>query len=283
MQKKLFKTWLKAVEQLSSQQLGSLKATLDGLGDKPVVLQTLNDVPVTTCPQCESTAFQKYGWSDGLQRYRCKACKATFNRLTGTPLARLRKKGNWFDALESLNNRETLDQMQERLSVTRSTAVRWRKRFVKALQPSHPPILSGIVEADEMFIRNGQKGIPCVDRPPRKRGEPAKPGGTQREDYVCVLSARDRNKQSAHQLPDSQKTEVFDVFLTPLIAPDTILCSDGLSGYQKFAQKRGIHHVVLRAKHKEFVKAGVYHIQNVNAYHSRVKHFSDYPIEAVLM
>ena len=77
--------------------------------------------------------------------------------------------------------------------------------------------------------------------------------------------------QVAHELPLSQKVRVFEEFLAPLVAPDSILCTDGLTGYRKFAQKSGIQHVVLTASRREFVKAGVYHIQNVNAYHSRVQ------------
>jgi transposase-like protein len=271
MNSKTFNQWLKGLEKLSSQQLSSLKTAIERTQE--AVTQTINEASVKCCPHCQGQNLQKFGWKNELQRYRCKLCKVTFNRLSGTPLARLRKKDQWFGVVESLNARQTLNQMQESLFISRPTAVRWRKRFLAALKPDAPLVLNGIVEADETYIRRGQKGTLCKQRPPRKRGEPARPGGTQREDYVCVLTARDRNKQIAHQLPDSQKKEVFEAFLAPLIAKDSILCSDGLSSYQKFTQKHGIQHVVLRSKHGEFVKAGVYHIQNVNAYHSRIKQF----------
>ena len=41
-----------------------------------------------------------HGQASRLQRYRCRACQRTFNALTGTALARLRKKEKWlgFDA-----------------------------------------------------------------------------------------------------------------------------------------------------------------------------------------
>jgi len=37
-----------------------------------------------------------------LQRYRCASCYATFNALTGTPLARLRHKEKWLEYTQQL-------------------------------------------------------------------------------------------------------------------------------------------------------------------------------------
>lgn len=273
MKKKAFTQWLQGVGQLSSQQLASLKTAIEQASSADAVSQTLNQEVMTTCPHCASEALQKFGIKNDLQRYRCKACQKTFNRLTGTPLARLRKKKQWLGVLDSLSEEDTLDSMQERLAISRPTAVRWRRRFLKALQPGQNPTLGGIVEADETYIRRGQKGTLCQDRAPRKRGEPAQYGGTHPDEYVCLLTARDRHRNSANQVARSQKTPVFQEFLAPLIAEDSILCSDGHAGYTKFAQSAKIQHVVLNAKRKEFVKASVYHIQNVNAYHSRLKQF----------
>ncbi|NQZ60786.1 MAG: IS1 family transposase, partial [Crocosphaera sp.] len=49
------------------------------------------------CPHCGSSHIGKWGASAGLQRYRCKNedCCRTFNALTKTPLAGLRKRSLW--------------------------------------------------------------------------------------------------------------------------------------------------------------------------------------------
>src|ERR1700674_3627210 len=47
------------------------------------------------CPHCQSASILKWGSANGLKRYRCKACKVTFNALTGTPLAQLHKRELW--------------------------------------------------------------------------------------------------------------------------------------------------------------------------------------------
>ena len=67
------------------------------------------------CPHCASREIVGWGRSDGLLRYRCKACRRTFNALTKTPMAHLRKKEKWLDhaqamieGMKSGEDRETL-------------------------------------------------------------------------------------------------------------------------------------------------------------------------------
>ena len=44
------------------------------------------------CPHCEGRYIHRHGTARGLRRYKCLGCARTFNALTGTPLARLRKR-----------------------------------------------------------------------------------------------------------------------------------------------------------------------------------------------
>ncbi len=46
------------------------------------------------CPRCCSVRLHRDARTGGLQRYRCLACRRSFNALTGTPLARLRHRGS---------------------------------------------------------------------------------------------------------------------------------------------------------------------------------------------
>ena len=273
MQGKAFKALLNQLGELTGQQRQSLEASLARLDSEKEVARALNQQEMKECPHCASTHLQKWGWRHDLQHYRCKACRVTFNCLSGTPLSRLRKKEQWLAVVESLNQAETLDEMQARLDIDRKTAVRWRRRFLAALQDPGQKTLSGIVEADEPFVRQSLKGSRKQEREPRKRGEPAKHGGTHPDDFVCVYTARDRSKETAHQVTIDQRTPVFKDFLKPIVAKDSVLCSDGKTGYAWFARDEGIHHVVLSAKDKVYVQDGIYHIQNVNAYHSRLKRF----------
>src|SRR3954447_21020254 len=54
------------------------------------------------CPHCGAERLQRWGSASGLRRYRCATCRKTFNALTGTSLARLRKKACWLRYGEAL-------------------------------------------------------------------------------------------------------------------------------------------------------------------------------------
>ncbi len=92
------------------------------------------------------------GQADGLRRFRCKDCRRSFNALTGTPLARLRKKECWLDFGQSLSEGETVAASAERCGVAVSTAFRWRHRFLRAAK-NPTRLLSGIIEVDETYIK----------------------------------------------------------------------------------------------------------------------------------
>ncbi len=59
--------------------------------------------------------------------------------------------------------------------------------------------------------------------------------------------------------------------LRPLIEPDAILCSDGANVYKTLAREAGIAHRPINVQQGIRVVDGVFHIQNVNAYDSRLK------------
>lgn len=54
------------------------------------------------CPHCAHEQVSRWGFANGLQRYRCNACRATFNALTDTLLAGPRHKVKWMDYAKQL-------------------------------------------------------------------------------------------------------------------------------------------------------------------------------------
>ena len=57
------------------------------------------------CPHCRCPRSHRCGQASGLQRFRCLGCRRSYNALTGTPLARLRKKERWLDYLQCVLGR----------------------------------------------------------------------------------------------------------------------------------------------------------------------------------
>ena len=66
-----------------------------------------------------------------------------------------------------------------------------------------------------------------------------------------------------------------DVLLKPYIGSVSSLCSDANSTWRLFAKDGGLDHVELNASKKQRVKKRIYHIQNVNAFHSRLKNWME--------
>lgn len=224
------------------------------------------------CPHCGGERVVRNGSASGLQRYKCRDCGRTFNALTGTPLARLRQKSKWLAQAEGLRDGLSITQMCQRLSVARSTAFRWRHRFLAAPKTVQAQVLVGIAEADETFFLHSRKGQRGLDRKPRRRGGKAAKRGLSKE-QVPVLIARDRATATANMILAADGKADLVAALKPLLPSDTILCTDGSSVLAAVAKEIGVTHRPVNVKAGQRVIAGVYHIQNVNAFDSRLKNW----------
>ena len=224
------------------------------------------------CPHCGNQKVVRNGNADGLQRYQCRECGRTFNALTGTPLARLRQKGKWLEQAEVLRDGATITQAAARLNVARSTAFRWRHRFMVLPKTVQAQALRGIAETDETFFLRSNKGQRKLDRKPRKRGGSASKRGLSKE-QVPVLVARDRSGGTADFILAADGKANIVAALKPILASDAILCTDGSSVLAAAAKEIGVTHRPVNVSAGQRVIASVYHIQNVNAYDSRLKNW----------
>jgi len=210
------------------------------------------------CPHCGHPRAHRCGQASGLQRFRCVGCRRSYNALTGTPLARLRKKECWLPYLQCVLE-------------SRTTSFRWRHRFVPGAMRDRPARLMAIVEADETFRLESRKGSRNLSRKPRKRGGVAKRRGINRE-HDCLLVAHDRTGQTLdfHTGRGQVTVEQLHKCLGPVLTADVLLISDSAASYRRFAQEAGITHETVNLK--AGIRArGAIHIQNVNAWHSRFK------------
>jgi transposase-like protein len=223
---------------------------------------------IKACPHCDCADIAKAGCKDGRQRFRCKACCKTFNALTGTPLARLRKAEKHIENGQCMVEGLSVRKTARHLGVSVPTAFLWRHRFLQAQREVQPEQLSGVVEVDETFFLESFKGQrQGIPRPSKTRGTPAKKAGLSFE-QIPVLVARDRSSSATLTavLP-SRKAKDIGARLLPILSTDSLLCSDGASAYRIIAKTKGIKVKSTPAK----PPAGIYHINNVNAYDSRLK------------
>jgi len=223
------------------------------------------------CPHCSCKKLQKFGKASGLQRYRCKECGRTFNALTGTPLAKLKKRELWLKNLSHMLNSSSLRKIAEELNINLKTAFKWRHRFCRWIKPDTQKKLSGVIEADETYFLRSKKGCRKLNCKPRKRGGRAEKRGISKE-HGCVFTAKDRYTHGFEHVAGvgNIKTHWLKKIFLKRMNPEAILITDGARAYRKFSYDCNINHTYV-PRNRRCGKGGVFHIQHVNAYHERIK------------
>ena len=265
-----FKIWLKQLSELSRGQQDQVKQHLGQRAPPSEVVKVLEAGEVPCGPACHADHPYRWGHQAGLQRFRCRACRRTYTTLSGTPLARLRHKEQWLVYSASMIQGLTVRESARHCGIDKNTSFRWRHRFLSLPAATKAKCLQGLVEADETFFPYSCKGQRHLDRPPHRRGKQIHSRGTS-QDQVPVLVVRDRSGATADFKLTAANTENIKPHLGALLAKDAILCSDGSPVYRSVASQLGITHRPVNLAAGIRVIAGVYHIQNVNAYDSRLK------------
>ena len=223
------------------------------------------------CPHCAGREVVGWGRSHGLLRFRCKSCGRTFNALTKTPMAHLRKKDKWLDHARAMIEGKSLAKTAALCGIHPTTAFRWRHRFLRAPASDKPRGLRGIVEADETFILESFKGRwSDLPRKARRRGGTARHPGLH-QDNIPILVARDRNGATFDAILAQVDGASVSLALAGIVTPGNPLIGDGGKAIAAFARRAGIPFHVVPAPGKPTHAAPHLHINNVNAYHGRLK------------
>lgn len=272
MNSKSFKELVQQLTQLSLSQRHKVMRLMTPEADKKPITSLINsqDQHGVICAHCQSIHIKKWGFDGQLQRYRCHTCHRTFNALSGTPIARLRMKAKWLAHEQVLAEGLTIKKSAERLHIDPTTAFRWRHRFLAAQSQQTNTELEGIVEADETYFPESEKGQHHLKRQSRHRGGMSKKKGIVYK-LIPVLVVRDRTGKHFDQIMAKTDKKSYTKLLPQLLSEETILCTDGSGSFKEAAKANGIMHQGLNTKYKERVRQHVFHIQHVNAYHSQLK------------
>lgn len=240
-----------------------------------------------TCPHCHSDRVQRHGRYSYVPqalreagappdryRYRCLACRRTFNDLTATPLSGLQFPDRYLEFLRCMARQMSVRRAARELGVQPATSFYWRHKTLAAFQAAPTQPLQGIAEADETYFVENRKGERhLTERAPRHHGARAQHRGLGAE-QLCVAVARDRlggtvARVAGYGTPGYP--ELDRAFQGALGAVD-VLCTDAHRAYATLADRNNIRHVALNASRAER-RRGIYHIQGVNGYHGRLKRF----------
>lgn len=249
---------MKDMQRLTSSQRREVMAILKAAEAQPEVVALIERrmTAVAACPHCGCSHIVKNGSMEGSQRYKFRGCSKSFNALAGTPMARLRLRGKWPAYAKALCDGLTLRDAAKRVGINIKTAFLWRHRFMAMIKSLMAQQLNGIAEADETYFLRSHKGQrKGLNRPPRHRGGKAAKRGLSAE-QVAVMVARDRAGET-------------DDFILPVVDKPTVLAT--LKPILAAVVRAiGIEHHAVNLSAGIRVN-GVWHVQNVNSYHSRLK------------
>ncbi len=261
------------IPSLNHDEEALIRRTLENVDDYQKIRELIESKQEAkrVCPHCQSHRVYRHGLVSNLQRYRCVDCRKTFNSLTNTPLARLRKKELWIQYVDSMLKSTVLRTVSSDLGISLSTAFKWRHCFSAAFIKNSPTHLEGIVEMDETHFLESKKGERIKGRDSRKRGEFTSEKGASAE-KVCVFTARDRSNHSLESITGNKVLSVDWLIknVAQFIAPDSVVVSNSLRSYKDLSKINNFEHKIVKyQRSKDVVEA--YHIKHVNAYHARLK------------
>ena len=233
------------------------------------------------CPRCKGKNITRNGKKNGKQRYFCKDCSHNFMDSTKSIVYKSKYGIEvWSKYIDCMLLGMSLRQSAKRCGIHYKTAFYWRHKILKSLATYLSKVeLSGIIESDETFVLTNYKGNHTksstfvMPRPPKKRGTAATKRGLSKE-QVCIPCMIDRNGNIVSKIAGNGRitsNQLIQTMQDVTIASNSTLVTDKASAYVKFAQAYSLELVSLKSGF-EYVR-GIYHIQHVNAFHSKLKKF----------
>lgn len=233
------------------------------------------------CPKCQCKDVNKNGKSNGRQRYICKRCRCTFDEFTLSPFSST-KLGldKWLKYCELMILGLSIRQCAEEVGVGVKTSFYMRHRILDVINISlKNDTVEGIVEVDEVFIRESYKGNHSksttfkMPREPRKRGKgknDKKKRGIS-NDQICIETAIDRKGNILMGTVCNGRITTTDIveFFDGKLGKDITFCVDSHKSY--IGVKKGLNVELKQVPRGKSMLDSVYHLQHVNSLHSAFK------------
>jgi hypothetical protein len=146
----------------------------------------------------------------------------------GKRLAHWREK--WFEQVHAMDEGLSVRKSAARMAVHRTTAFRWRHRFLSPPREVKAHRLSGIAQRDETYVLRSYKGqqrrlLAEAARKPRHHGGKAAKHGLSAE-QVPILVLRNHTGQSTDSVLEASNKPSVTETLKPALAEDALLCTE---------------------------------------------------------
>lgn len=236
------------------------------------------------CPYCSSKGkgvYKKGFHANGRPRFYCKNCNKKFSATTNGVLYHSKKDFSvWKEFISCFLHGFSVRKSAEICKINKNTAFLWRHKICNSLIAIMDNVtMSGIIEADETYFRVSYKGNKqifkdgTIERKKRRRGSSIIHRNRKRglsKEQVCVPCAINRNGLSIAKISGLGKASYSEInaIISSHIEKESILCADGATAYDAIASNNSL-------KRANVSSCGLYNIQRINSYHSRLKNFID--------
>ena len=241
----------------------------------------------STCPECGSKHIGKWGKRKEIQVFKCKDCGKQFTLFTGTILEKTRWHWEiWVKVLEMVLNGFSIQDMLNVLvtdygcdGINPKTVWLWRMKLIHALASLPQPVLTGVIQVDETFVRESQKGSRDLvsylpkgsKRNPRYGYSPSKLG-IMGPEFATIVTAIDNRGYCVCKVSSLGKltTEMFvDLFDAHFDNPAWI-CSDANDVYEAYCQLYDIPHYERPSTYVDIIRKAGYSEENTPEQNHRV-------------
>jgi len=211
----------------------------------------------TNCPHCGSSTIIKKGTrANGIKEFQCKECKKKFTLFTNTILEKTQYHYDiWIHVLKMVLNGMPTEHIHKNLiddfgldGLDYKTVFLWKHKLINAMANMPMPKLSGIVQIDETFFRESQKGsrdlesfVKGEDRLPRY-GRRSSHYGVMGNEWANVVCMVDLNGYAVAKVVGLGRldiktfTELFDEHLDN----PSFICADGNKIYRQYCDLKKI-------------------------------------------
>lgn len=269
---------LPAIEQ--NVVLEKLIHTPIGNGDMSSFIENVRFSDGRVCPICGKDHIIRNGRrKDGKQKFICRNCGKSFVLTTNSITSGTKKALSiWEKFIDCMMNGFSIRKTAQECTIHRNTAFAWRHKVLDALQEmAAGVVLDGIIEADETFLDVSYKGNHKRDgfnmpREAHHRGGMSKKRGLSK-DKVCIPCAVNRNGLSVAQASNLArvKTDGLKAVFNGRVESGSTFITDKASAYMQFADDFGLE--LIRLKSETDSRKGLYNLQRINNYHSKLKEF----------
>ena len=261
MKNRKFKEFLDEIPKLKTEQFRLLKNSIE----KKIKHKKIANILETPekellCAFCKSPNYIKWGKRSDLQRYKCKSCCKTFNSLTKTPLARLRRKGHWLEYSNCLKNELTIRNAANFCGIHKNTSFRWRHRFIHNLKFIKAKNLGGIIETGEAKFKESFKGAKKIPLSALKKRK-----------TVFVIHCIDRNNNVINITNKGLNTKILSRYLSSAIPSDSFLYTPDKRVFSNFTTKNKLNHTPITNNHNKI--ENIININNIIDFRENFKYW----------